>query len=112
MAIQETGQGLIVTVKVRPNSARIGFLKQGEDIVLEVTSPPRGGKANQEILSELPKMLRCEVTILRGSRARKKMLLLKGISQVEFEAVLDTRQPGQDPGSQKGSNVGGNPELK
>ena len=90
MEIQETDQGIIVSVKAKPGSGRFRLSRSGEDIVLELTSPPREGKANQEIMKELPGLLRCEVQILRGSQSKKKLLLLKGINKEEFEAVLDT----------------------
>ena len=91
MEIQETPQGLIVSVKVKPSSPKFALIKKGEELILEVTAPPQEGKANQEIMKELSALLRCEVQVLRGSASRKKLLMLKGISTEELEAVLDTR---------------------
>lgn len=88
MDVQVTPEGIIVSVKVRPNSERFRLTRRGEELVLELTSPPREGKANQEILSGLPRLLRCEVRILRGSQSSKKLLLLKGITEQDIEAVL------------------------
>lgn len=90
MEIQETADGLIVSVSVKPNSPRFAIMSRGDDIVLEVTSPPREGKANQEIMRELPRLLRCEVRILRGGKGKKKLIMLRGISADEFEGALDT----------------------
>ena len=91
MEIQETPEGLIVTVKVRPNSGGFRLTKKRDDIVLELASPAREGRANQELLSELPRLLRCEVRIIGGLSSRKKLLLLRGITERELEAVLATR---------------------
>jgi uncharacterized protein (TIGR00251 family) len=91
MEIQEIPQGTILSIKVKPNSSRFGFLVSGDDAVLELRSPPKEDRANQEILRELPKLLRCDVQILRGSHSKRKLILLKGISQKELRIVLDTR---------------------
>ena len=94
MGIQETGDGLIVSVRARPNSGRFAIYRKDGDIILELTSPPVEGKANREIVSELPRLLRCEVKMLRGSKSKRKLLLLKGISQEELEAFLEMNAPG------------------
>ena len=91
MDVQETPQGLILSVKVKPNSGRFALRRDGDTVVIELTSPPREGRANQEIMRELPRLLRCEVQILRGSQSNKKLLLLKGITEKDIELVLDTR---------------------
>ena len=93
MGIQETGDGLIVSVRAKPNSGRFAIYRKDGDIILELKSPPREGKANQEVMSELPGLLRCEVRLLRGSKSKRKLLLLKGISQEELEAFLDMNAP-------------------
>ena len=90
MEVQETPEGIIVSVKVRPNSGRFKLTRKGEELILELTSSPIEGKANQEIVSELPRLLRCEVRILRGSQSKRKLLLLKGITEQDIEAVLAT----------------------
>ncbi len=87
---RETPQGLIVSVRVKPDSSCFRLSKKGEELVLELTSTPRDGKANQEIMRELPELLGCGVRILRGSRSKKKLLLIKGMSREELDDVLDT----------------------
>ena len=88
MAIQEIENGLIVSVTVKPKSPAIRFYRSGDDIILELTCPAREGQANQEIVKELPRLLRCEVSIIRGAKTKKKLLMLKGITEQEFEGVL------------------------
>ncbi len=90
MGISETPDGLIISARVKPSSGKFRFCRDGDAIVLEVRSPAREGKANQEIMRELPKLLRCEVRILRGSGSRNKMIQLKGISSEELEMVLES----------------------
>ena len=91
MGIQETSEGLIVSVKVKPRSPSFSLSRSGGEIIIQVRSPPEEGKANQEIMRELPGLLRCEVRILRGGGSRSKLILLRGISEAELEGVLDSR---------------------
>jgi uncharacterized protein (TIGR00251 family) len=90
MEAQQTPKDLVVRVKVKPNSGRLRLTRRGEELVLEVTSPPREGRANQEILRELPKLLGCEVSIVSGLKSKRKTLLLSGITEKELEDSLTT----------------------
>ena len=88
MEVQETDNGVIVSVRVRPNSGKFSLELKGDQLMLNLKSLPESGKANQEILSELPKLLRCDVRILSGQKSRKKLLLLEGISESELMALI------------------------
>jgi uncharacterized protein (TIGR00251 family) len=90
MDIQETPEGLILAVKVRPSSGRFSLSQSDRDLVLELSSPPQGGKANQELIKELSRVFRCEVRILDGLKSRRKILLLKGITREDIDLVLET----------------------
>lgn len=90
MEVQETPEGLIVSVSVRPGSPGFRLYRKGDRLLLEVTNPPREGLANREILRGLPGLLRCDVRILSGVKSRKKLLLLKGMTEKDLEAFLET----------------------
>jgi uncharacterized protein (TIGR00251 family) len=90
MEAQETPEGLIVPVNVRPGAPNFRLHKEGHRLLLEVTSPPREGQANQEIVRELPRLLRCEVRILGGMRSRRKLLLLRGMAGKDLKAFLES----------------------
>ena len=47
--------------------------------------------ANQEIMRELPGLLRCEVRILSGLKSRRKLLLLRGLTKQDLDIVLESR---------------------
>jgi uncharacterized protein (TIGR00251 family) len=91
MEVQETDQGLIVPVNVKPNSPGFGLRKKDDKLFLDVTNPPREGRANQEIMRELPRLLRCEVRILSGLKSKRKLLLLRGITRQDLDIVLESR---------------------
>jgi uncharacterized protein (TIGR00251 family) len=90
MEIQETPEGLILSVKVRPGSGRFSLSQSDNDLILELSSPPQAGRANQELVRELSKLFRCEVRILDGLKSRRKILLLKGLTQEDIDLVLKT----------------------
>ena len=82
---RKTPEGLLVNVKVKPNSGRF---KLHEDGMLEVKSPPIEGKANAEIMKKLKKMLGCEIKIVYGHSSREKMLLLMGMDAERLNKTL------------------------
>lgn len=90
MEVQETTEGLIIPVRVRPGSGRFA-MKDGEaGLVVELSGPAREGRANQELVKELSRILRCEVRIVSGLRSRRKIILLKGITEKELRLFLET----------------------
>jgi uncharacterized protein (TIGR00251 family) len=91
MEAQSVQGDLVIAVKVKPASGRFALYRSGQDLIAELTSPPVQGKANEELVSEMRRLLRCEVRLLRGSTSRKKLLLLKNIAMNDLELVLDTR---------------------
>ncbi len=91
MNIQETDQALIVSVRVRPDSPGFRLSRRADGLVMELASPAREGRANQEIMRELPRLLRCEVRILSGLKSGKKLLLLRGLTKQDLELVLESR---------------------
>jgi uncharacterized protein (TIGR00251 family) len=90
MEVQETPEGLLVSVKVRPNSQNFRLYKKDDKLFLEVASPARENRANQEIVRELSGLLRCGVSILSGLKSKRKLLLLRGISRQDLELFLET----------------------
>lgn len=89
MDAQETDQGLIVSVSVKPNSPGFRLYKKGGRLFLDSTRPPREGRVNGEIVRELPRLLRCGVRIVSGLKSRRKLLLLTGIEREDLEAFLE-----------------------
>lgn len=73
MELQEAKNGVIIKVKVKTNSNQFGF-KNG---FLEVTSPPKEGKANLEIIKGLKNMFKKDIQILRGLKSKEKVILIK-----------------------------------
>lgn len=83
--IRQTENGVLLEVKVKPNSKRFALSRKGDQLILEVTSPPKEGKANSEIIRELKKMFRKEVLILKGFKSREKIIFLNGAASGDLK---------------------------
>lgn len=82
--LQETADGVIITVKALPHSARAGVRGvDGGALKVAVTAPPEKGKANAAVLVELAKFLgvpRASLELLSGDSSRNKRILVKGLT--------------------------------
>ena len=74
-----------IAVRVYPGAARnevVGF--KGEVLQVRVSAPPVKGKANEELIAFLSKVLgvsRSRIGIIRGHTARNKVVAIGGLSQ-------------------------------
>ncbi|WP_457548824.1 DUF167 family protein [Archaeoglobus sp.] len=87
--MKETDKGLIIEIDVSPNAKRtalIGYDNWRNALKVSVKSPPKGGKANRELVEFLSEIFGCDVGILKGEKSTKKVVLLKGLS---LEMALD-----------------------
>jgi len=82
-------KGIVIEVRVRPNSPRFSLSEKDGEIILEVTSPPHDGKANTEIIKNLKKMTGKDVQILKGLKSKTKLILITGAKKEEI-AELST----------------------
>jgi uncharacterized protein (TIGR00251 family) len=90
MSITETKDGVILSVFVKPNSAKFKIELDGDEIFLHCTEEPVKGKVNKEIIKELSKLLHIEVELVSGATSRQKKLFVKGLrkKQVEERIIL------------------------
>ncbi|MCK4327186.1 MAG: YggU family protein [Candidatus Diapherotrites archaeon] len=76
--IKQTPKGAVINVRVVPGSKEFQIAGEDEwtgDIKVKVKSKAIEGKANQELVTELGKMLSAEVKIISGHKSRRKALL-------------------------------------
>ena len=79
---------LYVLVKPNANSDRIVELKENY-VVIEISEPPVKGRANKQLIKFLRKILQTrDIELIRGERARNKILLVRGISIDEIISRL------------------------
>ncbi len=85
MYIQDHKDGITLRVKVTPNSSKNSVtLGTGERLEIKLSSPPKEGKANEQLVKFLGKKVGVapsSITILRGRSSRDKILLIRGLDQ-------------------------------
>jgi uncharacterized protein (TIGR00251 family) len=90
-AIKQVQNGVILEIKVRPGSGGFSVKLEKDGITICTKSPPEGGKANQEIVKSLMKILRRDVRIIRGLKSRHKEIFVAGASPHEVEILLSRK---------------------
>lgn len=75
--LKQTKGGVLLEVKVRPNSNQTELYKKDDALILELQSPPEDNKANIEAIKYLKKLFGCEVALVHGQKSKIKNLLLK-----------------------------------
>ena len=78
--IRETEEGLIINLKISPNSAKNDILKDESGVKIKLTAQPIEGKANKalvEFLSKQLKIPKTSIEIIKGETSKEKTLLIK-----------------------------------
>ncbi|MGB6065709.1 MAG: DUF167 domain-containing protein [Desulfomonilaceae bacterium] len=85
MYLEAHEDGIIIRVKVTPNSSRNAVIREHDDrLTVKLTSPPVEGKANKQLLKFIGKKLGAppsSIMILRGHSSREKVLFVPGIDK-------------------------------
>ncbi|MCD6414129.1 MAG: YggU family protein [Candidatus Diapherotrites archaeon] len=80
-----------ITVKATPgakNFSITGFNEWTGELEVKLKNPPLKGKANQELIHELEKVLNAEVRLLSGEKSRRKQVEVLGKSQDEVRVLI------------------------
>lgn len=81
-----------ISVRTQPRARSDGFagLRDGV-LVVRVTAPPVDGRANAavcRVLAELLDLRPSRLTIIRGERARDKVVAVEGLDQATVDAAV------------------------
>jgi len=90
-ALKESKDGVLIDVTVSPNAKRtevVGYNQWRKAIEVRVKSPPKGGKANTELIEFFRQIFRCDVVIVKGQTSTQKTLLIKDLSKDEVLEIL------------------------
>ena len=89
--IRETEAGLIVRLKIVPNSSKNDIVIEDEFIKVKVTAQPIENKANKalvEYLSKKFKIPKTSIEILKGDTSKEKTLLFKTIDETKRKEII------------------------
>ncbi len=90
--IKVTKDGVVVHLKISPNSSKNVILKDETGIKVKLTAQPIEGKANKalvEFLSKQLKIPKTSIEILRGETSKDKTLLLKNVKDDKILLIRD-----------------------
>jgi len=88
MSIAETKDGVMLTIFVKPNSAKFKVELDGPEIVVYSTEEPIKGKVNKEIIKELSKLLHVKVELASGATSKEKKIFVKGLEKNQVKELL------------------------
>lgn len=89
--LENTDKGLIVRIKIIPNSSRNEILRTENALKIKITAQPIENKANKaliEFLSKQLKVAKSNIQIIKGETSKEKTLLIKGINEENFYSKL------------------------
>ncbi len=78
--IRKTKEGLLVQIKISPNSSKNAILKDESGVKIKVTAQPIENKANKAVIEFLSKQLKIpksSIEIVKGETSKEKTLLIK-----------------------------------
>ena len=88
---EETKDGLIVRIKIVPNSSKNEFIWENDYLKIKIMAPPIENRANKaliELLSKALKIAKSNIKILKGELNKEKTLLISGINEEKFKTLV------------------------
>ncbi len=84
--------GVRIRLLIQPKASKNEVLgPHNGEIRIRLTSPPVDGKANESLigfLSDLFRVPKRDITIVRGATSRHKMVEIAGVDENQVEAIL------------------------
>ena len=90
--IKKVENGLIVKIKIVPNSSKNDIVIEDEFIKVKITAQPIENKANKalvEYLSKIFKIPKTGIEILKGETSKEKTLLFKVLNLDKQEEIIN-----------------------
>ena len=88
--IKETKDGIIINLKIVPNSSKNDIVSEDGFIKVKITAQPLEGKANKalvEFLSKKFKIPKTSIEILKGETSKEKTLLFKVLDEEKVNLI-------------------------
>ena len=87
---KETPDGLLVKTHIRPSSHKFDIKITDTSIVISTRSIARDNKANMEILKELKRLVKRNVSLVSGVASKEKVLLIENCSIEQFKKSVSS----------------------
>lgn len=89
--LNDTPDGLIIKVKIIPDSSKNDIITENEFIKVKVTAQPIENKANKaliELLSKTFKVPKTNISIIKGETSKEKTILFKINDNKKKEQII------------------------
>ena len=89
--IREVDEGLIIRLKIVPNSSKNDIILEEDFIKVKITAQPIENKANKaliEYMSKTFKIPKTSIEILKGDTSKEKTLLFKITDKVKIDEII------------------------
>ena len=89
--IKEVEEGLIIRIKIVPNSSKNDIILEDEFIKIKVTAQPIENKANKaliEFLSKSFKIPKTNIEIIKGETSKEKTILFKSNNEEKLKNII------------------------
>ena len=88
MKFQETAQGVVLDVQVKPKSKKFRVEVDGDEAVVSCREAPVKDKVNKELLKQLSRLFGCKVELVSGITSRQKRFLITLMETEEVNRIL------------------------
>jgi uncharacterized protein (TIGR00251 family) len=88
MKLQETAQGVVLDVHVKPKSKKFRVEVDGDEVVVSCREAPVKGKVNRELLKQFSRLFNRRVELVSGFTSRQKRFLISDIGAEEVNRIL------------------------
>ena len=89
--IREVDEGLIIRLKIVPNSSKNDIILEEDFIKVKITAQPIENKANKalvEYMSKTFKIPKTSIEIIKGDTSKEKTLLFKITDKVKKDEII------------------------
>lgn len=88
---KQTSDGLLIKVKIIPNSSRNAIIVEDGTVKVKVTAQPIENKANKALIEFLSKKInvpKSKIEILKGLTAKEKTILVK-VEDMNKQSIIE-----------------------
>ena len=89
--IRKTEQGIVVKIKIVPNSSKNDIILEEDFVKIKITAQPIENKANKALIEFLSKKFRIPKTyieILKGETSKEKTLFLRTNDKNKIDLII------------------------
>ena len=88
--LKDTQNGLVLVIRISPNSSKNEIITTGEIIKIKITAQPIENKANKALINFLSKYLKIPKTaieIIKGETSKDKTILIKIFDEERLQNI-------------------------